>query len=202
MRFYVKKILAVLCLVIIIVVSYAGCAVNMTSFLQKRQAASSSYTASSQNANISVYFPRAGQNAEGQVVSAYENATKRIDVAIYSFTDVKIAKAMIDAKKRGDAVRVITDKEESGSSYQKTVLSEIKAAGIPVKRNEHSGLMHLKVSIVDSSTVLTGSFNYTTSAQKLNDENLLVITNSSSLNNQYETEFQMMWNDSSNYISI
>ena len=37
------------------------------------------------------------------------------------------------------------------------------------------GLMHKKVMIVDGETVVTGSFNYTWSAEHRNAENLLVI---------------------------
>lgn len=148
--------------------------------------------------SVSVYFPRAGQDAEGQLISLLGTAQKKLDVAIYSFTDTKIADAISTAKKRGVTVRLMTDRESAGESYQKKALNIVKAAGVPIKENTHSGIMHLKVSIIDTSAVTTGSFNYTKSAQNQNDENLVIIRNAS-INGQYETEFNSMWSDTKDY---
>lgn len=148
--------------------------------------------------SVSVYFPRAGQDAEGQLISTLGTAQKKLDVAIYSFTDTEIADAIAAAKKRGVTVRLMTDRESSGENYQKKALNIVKAAGVPIKENTHSGIMHLKVSIIDTSAVTTGSFNYTKSAQNQNDENLVII-HSSALTSQYEAEFARMWSDTSNY---
>lgn len=147
---------------------------------------------------VSVYFPRAGQDAQGQLISAIGTASKSLDVAIYSFTDTEIADAIATAKKRGVTVRLMTDRESAGQSYQKKALNIVKASGVPIKENTHSGIMHLKVSIIDGATVTTGSFNYTKSAQNTNDENLVIIR-SSALATQYETEFARMWNDTADY---
>lgn len=148
--------------------------------------------------SVFVYFPRAGQDAEGQLIGLYGTAQKTLNVAIYSFTDTKIADAIAAAKKRGVTVRLMTDRESSSNSSQKAALKIVKAAGIPIKENTHSGIMHLKVSIIDTDTVTTGSFNYTKSAQNTNDENLVIIHNSA-LVKQYQSEFDRMWNDTSAY---
>ena len=148
--------------------------------------------------SVSVYFPRAGGDAEGALISQINSASKKLDVAIYSFTDENIADAIANAKKRGVSVRMMTDRESAGEQYQEKCLDIVKNAGITIKDNTHSGIMHLKVSIIDSGTVTTGSFNYTKSAQNTNDENLVIIHNTQ-LNSQYEVEFNRMWNDTSDY---
>lgn len=148
--------------------------------------------------SISVYFPRAGQDAEGKLIEEIGSAKKTLDVTIYSFTDKDVANAIAGDKKRGVTVRMISDKESSGESYQKECLKVVKDAGIPVKVNSHSGIMHLKVSIIDDSAVTTGSYNYTASAQKRNDENLVVISDQT-VTGEYEKEFDRMWNDMKNY---
>lgn len=147
---------------------------------------------------ISVYFPRAGQDAEGQLVSQLSAAKKTLDIAIYTFTDYKVANAVISAKKRGVAVRLISDRECSGNVSQQRTLSAVKSAGIPIKINSHQGLMHLKVSIIDDNVATTGSFNYTAAAQNENDENFVVIQNPQ-IAQTYEDEFNRMWNDTSNF---
>lgn len=150
------------------------------------------------DSSVSVYFPRAGQDAEGKLIQEIGSAEKTLDVAIYSFTDKKVAKAIADDQERGVAVRMISDKECSGTSSQKACLKIVKEAGIPVKINSHSGIMHLKVSIIDGLSVTTGSYNYTVSAQEKNDENLVVIANET-VAGEYEEEFDRMWNDAKNY---
>jgi len=119
-------------------------------------------------------------------------------LAIYSFTDTKISDAVISAKKRGVAVRVISDKECSSESYQKEVLNNFKSAGIPVKINTHSGLMHLKVSIIDNRIATTGSYNYTTAAMDENDE-VFVVLNDIKAAQDFDAQFVRMWNDTNDF---
>lgn len=148
--------------------------------------------------SIKYYFPRAGHNPQAELLGVINGAKSSLDVAIYSFTDAKISQALIAAKNRGVLVRVMSDRESSQEASQGTVLLSLKQAGIPVKVNSHSGLMHLKVTIADQSVVTTGSFNYTYSAEKQNDE-VLVVLNSSQSAADFEKEFNAMWGDTNNY---
>jgi phosphatidylserine/phosphatidylglycerophosphate/cardiolipin synthase-like enzyme len=119
-------------------------------------------------------------------------------VAIYSITKEDIADSLIKAKNKGLDLKVITDKTNSESKSEKIILNKLQKANIPIKVETHTGLMHLKVCIIDNSTLLTGTYNYTDSATKYNDENLLVIKDSNIIN-QYLDEFNLMWNDNTNY---
>ena len=154
-------------------------------------------TAVSSN-KVEYYFPRAGQKPEPELVSLMSSAKSSLDVAIYSFTDANIANAIINDKKRGIAVRVISDKSESSVKSQKAILAKLKAAKIPIKINRHPGLMHLKMTIVDKSVATTGSFNYTTAAETENDEVFVVLKNVT-VAKDFDSEFSAMWNDSRNY---
>ncbi|MFT9075994.1 phospholipase D family protein [Ethanoligenens sp.] len=191
-----KKAIALLAAVALPVGLLAGCSniSNAPTFVSSTPVS----FASAEGGDISVYFPRAGQDAEGQLISELGTAKKTLDVAIYSFTDAKIADSIAAAKKRGVTVRLISDRDSAGSSSQKKVLNIVKAAGIPVKVNSHSGIMHWKVSIIDDSVTTSGSFNYTKSAQSENDENL-VILNNVSISQQYEAQFNRMWNDTTDF---
>jgi phosphatidylserine/phosphatidylglycerophosphate/cardiolipin synthase-like enzyme len=155
---------------------------------------------STESGTMSYYFPRGGEDAEPALVSVIDSAKESLDIAIYSFTDQNVASAVIADKKRGVTVRVITDRECADNSYQKKVLNELKSAGIPVKYNTHSGLMHLKVTIADDSTVTTGSFNYTKSAEEKNDE-VLVVINDGTTAKDFKTQFTRMWNDTKDFSS-
>jgi phosphatidylserine/phosphatidylglycerophosphate/cardiolipin synthase-like enzyme len=151
-----------------------------------------------QQGSVSYYFPRAGQQPEPVLTGLIGSAKSTLDIAIYSITDENIANAITDANKRGVAVRLISDKTESAGSYQKKLLGELKAAGIPIKINTHSGLMHLKVSIIDKSIATTGSFNYTKAAENENDE-VFVVLNDAQAAQDFDVQFERMWNDTKDF---
>lgn len=147
---------------------------------------------------IQYYFPRAGQKAQPELISIIDSANKSLDVAIYSFTDKQVASAIIRAHQRGVSVRLISDREQSAGQYQKTILKSIQKAGIPIKIDTHTGIMHLKVTIADQKIATTGSFNYTKSAEDSNDE-VFVVLNDAKSAHDFENEFNNMWDDKSNF---
>ena len=138
------------------------------------------------------YFsPRGG--CEEAVIRLIDQSNSSIDVAIYSFTDKKIARALIRAFNRGVKVRVIIDYGNGKSRY--CVGPLLEKAGIPVryKRGSGGGLMHNKYAIYDGKVLSTGSFNWTSNANKRNDENLVIIKNDRHLIEMYQKNFNRLW---------
>lgn len=150
------------------------------------------------NTSIETYFTRHQGNLNTILINNINTASKSVYVAIYSITKEDIADSIIEAKNRGLDVKIITDKINSQSKSEEAILKKFQKANIPIKVENHAGLMHMKVCIINNSTVLTGSYNYTENATKENDENLLVIHNAD-LANQYITEFNSMWNNTNDY---
>lgn len=145
-----------------------------------------------------LFFPRQGRDPAPELVKLYNSATTSIDVAIYSITQVSISNALISAHNRGIDVKVISDKVESSGSSQKQIIDSLLSVGIPVKIDSHSGIMHLKMSIIDDSIATTGSYNYTEAASNENDEMFLEITNQDFVTS-CQLEFNTMWNDNNNF---
>lgn len=148
--------------------------------------------------NISYYFPKDGGQPDKHLISIIDSAKSNLDIAIYSLTKPDIVQSIVNAKKRGLNVRIITDSKESESNSESKELVLLKNAGIPIKINTHTGLMHLKVTIADNSIVTTGSYNYTNAATYENDE-VLVVLNDVTAAKQFESEFNRMWNDTNNF---
>jgi phosphatidylserine/phosphatidylglycerophosphate/cardiolipin synthase-like enzyme len=149
--------------------------------------------------SVECYFPRAGENVKAELISVIDSAKSTLDIAIYSMGDPDISNEILKVKQRGIPVRVITDRTEGAGKYQEAIMNSLKAAGIPVKKNNHAGLMHLKVSIVDSATVTSGSFNYTKTAENENDEVFIIIRNQK-ISQGFTDEFNKMWSDTKNYV--
>jgi phosphatidylserine/phosphatidylglycerophosphate/cardiolipin synthase-like enzyme len=117
------------------------------------------------------------------VVSALQSAKKTVLVQAYSFTSVPIAKALVDAKKRGVDVRVILDKSQRTERY--TGATFLANEGVPVFIDADHRIAHNKVMVIDGQTVITGSFNFTKSAESGNAENVLLILHAPELAKKY-----------------
>ena len=121
---------------------------------------------------VQVYFsPRGG--ATDAVVNALDRATNSVLVQAYSFTSAPIARALVEARRRGVVVRVILDKSQRTEKYSEADF--LRNEGIPTLIDAQHTIAHNKVIILDAQVVLTGSFNFTKAAEENNAENLLVI---------------------------
>ena len=120
-------------------------------------------------------------------------AAKRIDVAVYTFTSRPLAQALVDAQKRGVRVRVILDPSNASGSYSKAAY--LTKTGIEIRTEKGAGLMHHKFALVDDSIIITGSFNWTASAETDNSENILLLKGFPATYRSYSREFERIWRD-------
>jgi len=113
-------------------------------------------------ARVAVYFsPNDG--ATDAVVRELNAATTQVVMQAYSFTSKPIAKALVDAYKRGVKILAVLDKSNETDKYSAATF--LANAGIqPLIDAEHA-IAHSKVMIIDSATIITGSFNFTTAAE-------------------------------------
>ena len=117
------------------------------------------------------------------VVSALQAAKKTVLVQAYSFTSAPIAKALVDAKKRGVDVCVILDKSQRTERYSGATF--LANEGVPVFIDADHRIAHNKVMVIDAQTVITGSFNFTKAAERGNAENVLLILHAPELAKRY-----------------
>ena len=110
------------------------------------------------------------------IAGLFKQARNTAHAAIYSLTEPSIVAAMIAAHKRGVEVGVVADQTESKNPAMAAALKKLTQAGVTVHiAVRQKALMHNKVGIFDSQTVCLGSFNWTTNAEKNNDENLMIV---------------------------
>jgi phosphatidylserine/phosphatidylglycerophosphate/cardiolipin synthase-like enzyme len=114
-----------------------------------------------------------GESCTDLLVKALGEAKRTILVQAYSFTSALIAKALVDAQKRGVKVDMILDKSNRNAKY--SAVDFTANSGIPTKIDAQHEISYNKVMIIDEEIVITGSFNFTKAAQEKNAENLLII---------------------------
>ena len=114
-----------------------------------------------------------GEDCTGLIVRAIDAAGSTIRVQAYELTSRPIAAALVAAHGRGVDVAVIIDHTAASQRYSEA--RELESAGVKVLIDHVAGIAHNKVVIIDGARVITGSFNFTASAQNRNAENVIEI---------------------------
>jgi phosphatidylserine/phosphatidylglycerophosphate/cardiolipin synthase-like enzyme len=120
-----------------------------------------------------VCFTLAGADCGAFAVAAIDSARRSLLVQAYNFTEPRIIGAIIAARHRGVAVAVIVDKITARQRGEG--VDAVAAAGIPTYVDRSPRIAHNKVMVIDGTMVLTGSFNWSVSAERYNAENLVAL---------------------------
>lgn len=135
------------------------------------------------------------------ILREIDAAQQELLIAVYAFTSDDLASALVQAKKRGVAVQVVIDREfdrtnnnSKGKFFDTQKITVRRVSGATSKlADKEPGLMHQKFAVIDRRIVLTGSYNWTHSADNRNDENLLVFRDASPLAEEYRKTFLRLW---------
>lgn len=158
-------------------------------------------------ANDELYFmPQENKQAIKALIETIKKSEKTIDISIYSFTNREISKAIRDVAKNGTKVRIIYDKKSNRDPNKSTIgylakLKNIEACtldGKLSKNKKYTGLMHLKMAIIDNKYLVLGSANWSKSAFETNYENLMILQNESFINKARDA-FEKMYKDCKKY---
>jgi phosphatidylserine/phosphatidylglycerophosphate/cardiolipin synthase-like enzyme len=138
---------------------------------------------------LGVFFtPPSG--AGHALVRWIDAAQTEVLVQAYGFTHNAIAQALLRAHQRGVRVAVLLDQKSSASNQY--VMDLLRNAQVPMRLDGKHAIAHNKVMVIDQHIVVTGSFNFTNSADTRNAENLLVLS-SQSLASRYHDNWESHW---------
>ena len=145
-------------------------------------------------AKTEIYFSPS-TDCENKLVGLIENAQSSIDAAVYSINNDNIVEALKKAHDRGIKIRLLTDKLQARGKTSKVY--ELYQYGLDVKVNSKFKIEHNKFAVFDGAKVVTGSYNWTTSATKSNSENCLFILQKSDSVADYQDRFNELWQKNS-----
>ena len=140
-------------------------------------------------AKTEVYFSLY-DNPQKEIIKNINQAEAFINIAMYIFTDSEIAIPLVKARERGVKVRLYLDKEQVDYKYSQSRFLVQK--GIKTRISTNSYIMHHKFAIIDNCILLTGSYNWTFSANNRNDENLMIMDDSEIIT-RYQSQFEKLW---------
>jgi len=130
------------------------------------------------------------ESGVGRLLGLVTSARHTVDVCLFLLTLPELSAALAGLVRAGRTVRIIVDESNVGVSGSK--VGELRRAGARLLTRPQPGLMHHKFIILDSSILLTGSFNWTNQAVFQNNENV-VATSSPGLVSAFQCEFERLW---------
>ena len=132
------------------------------------------------------------------LIALVNDAQTSIRFLAFSFTDYPLAQAMIARAQAGVDVQGVF--ETFGSNSTRSELRTLWCAGLPVRQDGNSSFLHHKVIIIDDSIVVTGSLNFSSSADEDNEENVVILDNAE-IAALYLQEYQKVW-DEANSVAV
>ncbi|MEO5674763.1 MAG: phospholipase D-like domain-containing protein [Chitinophagales bacterium] len=145
---------------------------------------------------VELYFSPT-DDTEGEIKRVAESADHDLEFSVFSFTRITITYSIDDRTGAGVWGGGIID-DTANLDYGYSVLQQHMPNSLFVANNSY--IVHHKYLIVDANApgldpaVLTGSHNWTNSAQTKNDENTVVVHNAS-VANQYYQEWVARYHD-------
>ena len=136
---------------------------------------------------IEVYFSPDDKIAR-RIVELLRGAQHSIHFLAFSFTAPDFGDILLQKAAKGLDVSGVME-EEQVKSNKNTEFIPFHEAGLPVYKDGNPGQMHHKVFIIDEKIVITGSYNFSASAENTNDENVVIFFDPQ-LAAQYLAEFK------------
>ncbi|MEM1007685.1 MAG: phospholipase D-like domain-containing protein [Myxococcota bacterium] len=135
-----------------------------------------------------LFFP--DSRSHRRFLEVLSSAIRSMDICVFTITDNRISRTILDAHEQGVQVRIVTDNDKSmdlGSDIEK-----LMAAGVPVRMDNTDDHMHHKFAILDQKVLINGSFNWTRSASGNNRENMTFCYYPPSIQS-FQAEFDSLW---------
>lgn len=119
-------------------------------------------------------FPQKGQEGLEKLLGLIQQAQKSIRVAMFTWTHMQLADAIIAAHERGVHIEVLMDRGQA-QGVSKKVLWKLIQAGVDVRHNRGLGLLHHKFVWIDNTWLVQGSANWTQAAFSRNCDCFLLL---------------------------
>jgi phosphatidylserine/phosphatidylglycerophosphate/cardiolipin synthase-like enzyme len=134
---------------------------------------------------VVLFSPKGG--CETAIVKLIAETKSQLDIAVYSINDEAIINALIDARRRGVKIRILTDHVQAAVNTKTTL--DFVNRGFSIRLHSSGKIMHNKFAVSDGRFAETGSFNWTNPAEQVNEENCLMLDDSATVM-KYEERFE------------
>ena len=175
-------------------------------------------TISWENNSVTIQFaPTSTQQSwslstNGLIANTISKATKSIDLALFVFSEQKLADILQTKKRSGVAIRGVFDAGFAYRYYSEVLdmlglslyfrcrvedhnnpwVNSLDTVGIA--RLNYGDKLHHKFTVIDNKTTISGSQNWSRAANRINDEVVIVINNYT-VTRHFVREFKRLYSD-------
>ena len=139
-----------------------------------------------------VYFSSNG-SIRDRLLRAINHTKATIDLAIFDFTSGELAGALLAAKERGVMIRIVADARQAQGKHSEIPFLLEKGVKVRLAQGKGRGIMHHKFAIFGGRLLVTGSYNWTDSAERFNHENVVVLEDLAAIQ-RYQIYFEQLFN--------
>ena len=145
-------------------------------------------TPSSYACEIQSYFSPT-DNIEKVIMTNLSQAKKSVHLSLYGIANKRLADKLIELKRAGVEVILCEDKTQAAGVHDQHAYLEKNGVQVVIKKT--GVLEHNKFAVIDGRAVIMGSWNWSNSAQK-QDNSDVVIANCPEEVQKYEDAFQQI----------
>ena len=131
-----------------------------------------------------------GPACKNLILGELQRAEASLDLCVFTISDDELTRTIAAAHHNGVKVRILTDNDKSLDAGSDINL--LADEGIEIRVDQTENHMHHKFMIRDKKSLLTGSYNWTRSAERFNQENVLLIQDAGVVQ-PYQNEFTRLW---------
>jgi phosphatidylserine/phosphatidylglycerophosphate/cardiolipin synthase-like enzyme len=139
------------------------------------------------------YFSDSDRVAD-RIIAAINHTKTSLDLAIFDLTHPAITAALEDAQRRGVQIRIVADQRQAAGTHSEIPFLTQRGISVRLSRGYKGdrSLMHNKFAVFDGRLAVTGSFNWTTSADSYNFENAVFISDPTAVG-RFTEAFERLW---------
>jgi phosphatidylserine/phosphatidylglycerophosphate/cardiolipin synthase-like enzyme len=138
---------------------------------------------------IKVYFSP-GPDCLNAITETLRSAKNNVEICVFTISDNRIVDTLKDLFYSGITIKIISDNDKRYDTGND--IDYLADLGIQIKLDTTTAHMHHKFAVIDEKYTITGSYNWTRSAESENYENVL-ITDNKDVAKAYNKEFNKLW---------
>ncbi|QUJ69372.1 phosphatidylserine synthase (plasmid) [Photobacterium sp. GJ3] len=147
-------------------------------------------TRSAATAEVASSWFSPGRTCAAGIIEQLRQARSKIDICVFTIADDELTKHILAAHERGVQVRVITDNDKINDAGSD--IDYLARKGVAVKIDTTPYHMHHKFAVFDGTRLINGSFNWTRSASRYNQEDI-TLTDDRRFLTAFEQQFEALW---------
>lgn len=132
------------------------------------------------------------EDIANNIIKRIETSEHSVKIAVAWFTNFDLFNCIKSTLSRNIEVTLITNNDLINNGGYCLNFDELISCGLKLHLVEYPEMLHYKFCIIDDSTVITGSYNWTFYAEEINKEDVVVIDELPEVTDEFVNKFNLL----------